>query len=271
MKSLSQFAGRLNNFNDWRIGEQIDAIAYYHDIVLKKGSFTSNDIALSFDELRIHPHSNLSQYLSRNSVPSKGNRIQKFLKSKIGYRLELRFSAKAAQKFTADLGVSFREFEIDTQVLDWNPIDVPLLNSKERKSAHFFTKLYFLFYHLENSIRKLLSSRLLAIYGQEWEIKLISTVDLAKAESLRREASISDMIPNRGDNILFYCMWDDYGKILDVHRNIFSTESLNNEIRAHMSTLTKIRNAIAHNAHTVPRAYQDEMTVFLNKFISILK
>jgi len=66
-------------------------------------------------------------------------------------------------------------------------------------------------------------------------------------------------------------MWDDYAKIIRHYSNIFLSVSESREIIAHLGTLIKIRNAIAHNASTIPKDYQDELTVFLNKYIKILK
>ena len=79
------------------------------------------------------------------------------------------------------------------------------------------------------------------------------------------------MLPNRGENILFYCMWDDYASIIVEFPQIFDNKRESQEIVAHRGTLTKIRNAIAHNVATIAKEYQDELTIFLRKFISILK
>ncbi|MEL6390865.1 MAG: hypothetical protein AAFQ02_11965, partial [Bacteroidota bacterium] len=62
-----------------------------------------------------------------------------------------------------------------------------------------------------------------------------------------------------------------YAKIIEKYPQVFRKKEEKNEILAHLHTLTKIRNAIAHNAVTIPKEYQNEITVFLNKFIKIMK
>jgi len=42
------------------------------------------------------------------------------------------------------------------------------------------------------------------------------------------------------------------------------------EVLAHLNSLSKIRNAIAHNTATIPKDYQDELTLFLKKYIKIV-
>jgi hypothetical protein len=79
------------------------------------------------------------------------------------------------------------------------------------------------------------------------------------------------MLQDRGDNILFYCMWDDYGKIIKQYPLIFSNSKDCDEVLAHLNSLAKIRNAIAHNTATIPKEYQDELTLFLKKYIKIMK
>ena len=79
------------------------------------------------------------------------------------------------------------------------------------------------------------------------------------------------MLQDRGDSILFYCMWDDYAKIIRHYPQIFSIAKDCDEVLAHLNSLAKIRNAIAHNTATIPKEYQDELTLFLKKYIKIMK
>jgi hypothetical protein len=79
------------------------------------------------------------------------------------------------------------------------------------------------------------------------------------------------MLPERGDHILFYCMWDDYGKIIKAYPAMLSNSKEADELLAHLNSLSKIRNAVAHNVDTILMEYQDELTVFLRKFIRIMK
>ncbi|MOA08115.1 hypothetical protein D3C78_1278550 [compost metagenome] len=131
--------------------------------------------------------------------------------------------------------------------------------------------MYYLLYHLENSIRKFLTIRLNSILGGSWDSILVSNVDLSKAQSIRRETKLSEMLQDRGDSILYYCMWDDYGKIIRNYPEILPNVKYSDEILAHLSSLAKIRNAIAHNTATIPQEYQDELTLFIKKYIKMMK
>jgi len=145
-----------------------------------------------------------------------------------------------------------------------------IADSHLKKSAEFFSKLYFLLYHLENSIRKFLQQGLISILGTDWEKTILQTVDLTKAQVIRKEVSLSEMLPDRGENILYYWMWDDYGKIIRAQPSIFTKPKEADEVLAHLNSLAKIRNAIAHNTLTIPKDYQDELTIFQKKYIKIM-
>lgn len=192
------------------------------------------------------------------------------MKTKDGYHLLNSFETEIKTKIK-EVEVPFISFSIDQKNLEWKPSDIPLINSKIKKNADFFTKLYFLLYHLENSLRKFLKIRLQSILGSDWEIILSQTIDLSKAISIKNETNLSEMLQDRGNSILFYCMWDDYGKIIKQYPNIFSKNKDSDEVLAHLNSLAKIRNAIAHNTATIPQEYQDELTLFLKKYIKIMK
>jgi hypothetical protein len=66
-------------------------------------------------------------------------------------------------------------------------------------------------------------------------------------------------------------MWDDYGKIIKQYPLVLSNPKDCDEVLAHLNSLAKIRNAIAHNTATIPKEYQDELTLFLKKYIKIMK
>lgn len=217
------------------------------------------------------PYSNVSQYLNDNSNKAKTKKKKvKFIKTKDGFNFLSAYENELKSKIK-DKEVDFINFSVNQDSLEWKPSDIPYLNSKIKKNAEFFSKLYFLLYHLENSIRKFLNTRLSSILGSDWEKTLIQTVDLTKATSIRKETNLSEMLQDRGDNILFYCMWDDYGKIIKQYPLIFSNSKDCDEVLAHLNSLAKIRNAIAHNTATIPKEYQDELTLFLKKYIKIMK
>jgi len=268
---LKEFISSIEGFYELQSWDQLDIFAFFFQKIINK-KFNAKDISDSYKILRIPAYPNIAQYLKVNShTHQRRGRTIKFYQTPPFFELEGKFEIELTNKLNENQEANFLNFKIDESQLNWSPSDVPHLTNKQKKNAHFFTKLYFLFYHLENSIRKFISKRLNSILGSNWEKKLSVEVDLSKAQAIRGEVNLIEMLPSRGDNILHYCMWDDYAKIIDHYSNIFSSESESREIIAHLGTLTKIRNAIAHNASTIPKDYQDELTVFLNKYIKILK
>lgn len=271
LEELKDFIQKVENFDKLKASEQVDFFGYFYIYVKKQELFTPAQIEKAFATLRILPYSNVHQYLTDNSnkVKAKKRKV-KFIKTKDGFHFLSAYEAELKLRIR-DNEVDFINFSVNQESLDWKPSDIPFLNSKIKKNADFFTKLYFLLYHLENSIRKFLNSRLSSILGPDWETTLIQTVDLAKAVSIRKETNLSEMLQDRGDSILFYCMWDDYGKIIRHYPLIFSIAKDCDEVLAHLNSLAKIRNAIAHNTATIPKEYQDELTLFLKKYIRIMK
>jgi hypothetical protein len=268
--NLVDFCDSIPSFHDLKKSEKIDLIAYFLIKIKKQSEFNTSDINESFTLLREVPYSNIPQYLKQNSDQIKSRKkVYKFLHNNKSYILSRKFENEIGKKIHIT-NSSFFEFEVDTNKLDWNPNDIPFLNNSIKKNAHFFTKLYYLFYHLENSIRKFLTNRLTSILGNNWQNALVDNVDLRKAQSIKNEVDLTNMLPDRGDNILFYCMWDDYAEIMSQYPQIFKHKKEATEIIAHLGTLTKIRNAIAHNVSTIPKEYQNELTIFLSKFIKIL-
>ena len=73
-------------------------------------------------------------------------------------------------------------------------------------------------------------------------------LDLSRSKAIRLETDNSGLFPKRGETILNYCMWDDYGAIMMEYPNVFIDNNKDlNEIIAHIASMTKIRNAIAHH------------------------
>lgn len=271
LEELKDFIQSVENFDKLKASEQVDFIGHFYIYVKKQNYFTPAQIEKAFATLRILPYSNIPQYLTDNSNKAKTKKKKiKFIKTNEGFHFLSTYEAELKSK-VKDKEVDFINFSVNQDSLDWKPSDIPFLNSKIKKNADFFSKLYFLLYHLENSIRKFLNSRLSSILGSDWERTLIQTVDLTKACSIRNETNLSEMLQDRGDSILFYCMWDDYGKIIKQYPQIFSIPKDCDEVLAHLNSLAKIRNAIAHNTATIPKEYQDELTLFLKKYIKIMK
>jgi len=266
---LNSFIQKIENFDKLKSSEQVDFLAYFLIFEHKQLSFTASQIGKLFNDLRQLPYSNIPKYLNDNSIKAKGKK-KKFIKLKDGFHFVSTYENEIAAKIKTD-EVQFINFSIDKESLNWKVQDIPFLNSKIKKDADFFVIMYYLLYHLENSIRKFLKQRLSSILGNDWEQKIIQEVELTKAESIRKDTNLSEMIQDRGDSILYYCMWGDYGKILKKYPNIFSNTSDQDEIIAHLNSIEKIRNAIAHNTATIPEEYQDELTVFISKYIRVVK
>jgi len=271
IEEIRNFITKIENFEQLKSSEQIDFFAHFIIYELKQENFTATQILKIFADLRLLPYSNIPKYLNENSNKAKVKKKKiKFIKTKDGFHFLSSYDDELKTKIK-DEEITFLNFSINKESLEVKPSDIPFLNSKERKNAEFFTKLYYLLFHLENSIRKFLKFRLNSIIGNEWESKLTQTVDLNKATLIRKETSLSEMLQDRGDSILYYCMWDDYGKIIKQYPNIFSNLKDNDEVLAHLNSLAKIRNAIAHNTATIPTEYQEELTLFIKKYIKIMK
>ncbi len=268
---LKSFIKKVDNFDQLKSSEQIDFFAHFFIFELKQENFSPVQIEQAFKLLRLLPYSNIPKYLTDNSNKAKTRKKKiKFLKTKEGFHFVSAFENELKLKIKEE-EVPFFEYNVDPDSLEWKPSDIPFINSKIRKNAEFFSKLYFLLYHLENSLRKFLTTRLQSILGNDWDNKLVQNVDLTKAQSIRKETNLSEMLQDRGDSILFYCMWDDYGKILRQYPMIFKVQKDCDEVLAHLNSLAKIRNAIAHNTATIPKEYQDELTLFIKKYIKIMK
>ena len=272
MTGLTDYIEKIKDFKSLKSSEQVDFFAYYLSIVLNENYFSPSQIQKAFEHLRLSPYSNIPKYLIDNSNNAKKKKKTiKYLKGKEGYHLESNFEDELRKSINIEEEASFIDFDINQDKLDCKPSDIPFTNTKIRKNAKFFTTLYFLLYHLENSIRKFLINRLTAIIGSSWEVEICAKVELGKAQSIKAEVNLSEMLPDRGDNILFYCMWDDYAKIIVEYPQVFSKPKEASEILAHLNSLAKVRNAIAHNASTIPKEYQDELTIFIKKYIKILE
>lgn len=268
---LKSFIKKVDNFDQLKSSEQIDFFAHFFIFELKQENFSPVQIEQAFKLLRLLPYSNIPKYLTDNSNKAKTRKKKiKFLKTKEGFHFVSAFENELKLKIKEE-EVPFFEYNVDPDSLEWKPSDIPFINSKIRKNAEFFSKLYFLLYHLENSLRKFLTTRLQSILGNDWDNQLVQNVDLTKAQSIRKETNLSEMLQDRGDSVLFYCMWDDYGKILRQYPMIFKVQKDCDEVLAHLNSLAKIRNAIAHNTATIPKEYQDELTLFIKKYIKIMK
>lgn len=271
LENLQSFILGVKDFTTLKASEKVDYFALYFVEIEKKDEFDHNDVVSAFQHLKLVPLTNIGRYLTTHSNKAKPKRKKiKFLKTKSGFHIEGNFINDLKANIIAP-EVPFINYSINADHFEWKPSDIPFINSKIKSSAEFFSKIYYLLYHLENSLRKFLTQRLTSILGQDWENYVCTQLDLGKAEAIRAEVHLSEMLPKRGDTILYYCMWDDYGKFLKQYPNIFGNQKETDEVLAHLNSLAKIRNAVAHNASTIPKEYQDELTLFLKKYIKIMK
>ncbi|PWG80665.1 hypothetical protein [Pararcticibacter amylolyticus] len=271
LDDLQSFVDSVKDFTNLKTSEKVDYFALFFLEVEKKADFNHKDIVLAFQQLKLVPLSNIRRYLiSHSNKATPKRRKVKFIKTKTGFHIEGNYNVELKTNIIAQ-EVPFINYSVNAGHFELKPSDIPFLNAKIKRNAEFFSKIYFLLYHLENSIRKFLTIRLSSILGQDWEKTVCSDIDLVKAERIRSEIHLSEMLPKRGDTILYYCMWDDYGKFLKQYPNIFDDRKETDEVLAHLNSLSKIRNAVAHNASTIPKEYQDELTLFLKKYIKIMK
>lgn len=158
LEELKYFVQSVENFDKLKSSEQIDFFGYFFINVKKQNFFTPVQIEKAFATLRLLPYSNVSQYLNDNSNKAKTKKKKvKFIKTKDGFNFLSAYENELKSKIK-DKEVDFINFSVNQDSLEWKPSDIPYLNSKIKKNAEFFSKLYFLLYHLENSIRKFLNT-----------------------------------------------------------------------------------------------------------------
>ena len=149
--------------------------------------------------------------------------------------------------------------------------DIPNFSNREIENSHKFASLYNLFYHLEVSLRNYLRERLKKVWSNAWEENLKKAELIPHAFSLKRKVELNGYFQKRGNDVLNYCNWIDYGEILKMDNSIWDRRTSINEFVAHLQTMYKIRNAIAHNAENLPSEMFKELEVFVIKFIKIFK
>jgi len=149
--------------------------------------------------------------------------------------------------------------------------DIPNITRKEIENSMKFASLYNLFYHLEVSMRNYLRIRLRTVFNETWEQNLKEKEIINHAFGRKSEIEMSEYYQKRGNDVLNYCNWVDYGKIMDVNEDIWDRKTSKNEFIAHLESMYKIRNAIAHNAENLPPDMFKELEVFVIKFVKIFK
>jgi hypothetical protein len=267
--SLQDYVSSIDGFYDLQPRDQAIVFCYYISEINGATIIQSELVKQAFLQCRIPSYSRISQFLSEKSDNgrTKGKNVW-FLKVESGYIPTRHLIDHVNSNYISEES-EFISFELSPT--DWKPSDIPNLTNSIRKNAIFFTKIYYLLYHVENSVRRFLTIKMRQIHGHNWEAKLVKQVDLQRAEALRKHANLSELIPDRGDSILYYCLWDDYGKVILANMNVFQNQSEANEIVAHLYSISKIRNGVAHNMETIPKEFLKEMEVFVAKVIRLLK
>lgn len=82
--NLKEFVARVQNFDDLSSSQMINYFAYFLMIEEKLESFSPAQIRKCFEELHVHPYSNIPDYLGKKS----GGKGSPFIKTKTGYKLE---------------------------------------------------------------------------------------------------------------------------------------------------------------------------------------
>lgn len=229
----------LSNIQQWEAEELIE---YINDLI--KGRVENQKLSETVENLIVNQFKNKLNYkfdkrkknpLYKSSTP--------FIKKEIGFNID----------------------EICSE-------DIPYLSSKEIKNADFFSSLYYLFYHLEVSIRNYLRRRYKSLFKEDWERKILDSGLVSKAFHLKKSMEVSDCYTKRGDDILNYCNWIDYVELIKLDERIWDKNPLDkNEFLAHISSIYKVRNAIAHCAETIPKNIIEEMGIFVKKYVRIFK
>ncbi len=126
-------------------------------------------------------------------------------------------------------------------------VDTDLFETDIRQSARRMADFYVLYYSLENSIRRLISGRLLEKHGADWwEKKVPAGVKSSVADKQKKEKETPMSI--RSDDPLTY---SNFGELIDILNANWSdfADTLRSQ-KATQQILTQfnlVRNVIAHS------------------------
>ena len=129
-----------------------------------------------------------------------------------------------------------------------NIIDVEVFESDIRTQAKQMTELYYLHFCLENSIRRLISTRLRERYGTNWwEVRVPERV---KTKVIRMQRNEKDTpFSERSEEKIFYTDFKDLIDIIEESWDDFSDTFRSMEsVRSALTTLNILRRPIAHSA-----------------------
>jgi hypothetical protein len=126
-------------------------------------------------------------------------------------------------------------------------VDTDLFETDIRQAARRMADFYVLYYSLENSIRRLISGRLLEKHGVDWwEIRVPAGVKASVADKQRKEKDTPMSI--RSDDPLTY---SNFGELIDILNANWAdfADTLRSQKAAQqiLSQFNLVRNVIAHS------------------------
>lgn len=136
------------------------------------------------------------------------------------------------------------EVQADSLVADYlRQVDFKILANAERMS-----EFYMLFYALENDMRDLIESALIASHSEEWwKFSVPQSVRDNVQKNYDREAS--EGLPPRSDRLIDYTTFGELGEIVkenwEIFSGMFSNASRNRVLRV-INRLNLVRGPIAH-------------------------
>jgi len=127
-------------------------------------------------------------------------------------------------------------------------VDPELFESDIREAARRMAGFYVLYYSLENSIRRLVSGRLVERHGADWwEQKVPAGVKASVADKQKKEKD--SPISIRSDDPLAYSNFGELIDILNANWSDFSdTLRSQKAMQQILGQFNQLRNVIAHSA-----------------------
>jgi Swt1-like HEPN len=127
-------------------------------------------------------------------------------------------------------------------------VDLDLFEVDIKQKARKMSELYYLYFCLENSTRRLVSGRLSEKYGQNWwdTDKVPEDVKIEVKRHQDEEKNTTSAI--RSEDQMFYTNFGDLIKIIEHNWADFSdTLRSQKAVRENLSRLNRLRNPIAHS------------------------
>lgn len=223
VENINQFVNRIENFNQFQSSEMIEWFVYFKVVVLGVPCITAKEITMLYDELKLHPYSNVSQFLSNNSKKIKGKE-QKFLKKGSGYILSRHTEHKISEIFQKDIPKLVTENKL-------RELASKIVNIEEKD---FFNE----------AVKTFEIGAFRASIIMVWLLTLDHLFDYVLANKL------SDFIAalRRMNNNKVVTSKDDFG---DIKESVFieacrGANIISNDVRKILDTKLGVRNSFAH-------------------------